>query len=102
MHEDRILSPTSYTVVCAVLVALTLVTLSVSFIPLRGVWHVVAGLTIGLIKATLVVLFFMHALVGNRVTWIVIAVSCFWLGLLVILPMSDYLTRNMVPYMPEH
>ncbi|TMQ35631.1 MAG: hypothetical protein E6K70_01165 [Planctomycetota bacterium] len=62
----------------------------------------VAGLIIGLCKASLVVLFFMHALVSSRLTWIVIAVSGFWLGLLLVLTLCDYLTRGMVPFMPGH
>jgi hypothetical protein len=43
----------------------------------------------------LVVVFFMHALVSSRVTWIVIVVACFWLGLLLVLGMTDYFTRPL-------
>jgi cytochrome c oxidase subunit 4 len=84
------------------LILLTLLTVSVSFIPLAGVWHTVVGLVIGLIKASLVVLFFMHALFSDRVTRIVIAISCFWVGLILTLTLCDYLTRGLAPFMPGH
>ena len=83
-------------IVCAVLIALTILTVGVSFFPVHGVWRIVIGLTIAFCKASLVVLFFMHALYSNRVTWSVIAVACFWLGILLVLTFSDYLTREMI------
>jgi cytochrome c oxidase subunit IV len=99
---ERVLSPATYISVCVLLVLLTILTLAISFIPIAGVWHIVLGLTIGLTKASLVILFFMHALYSTRLTWSVIAVTCFWLGLLLVLTLSDYFTRGLVPYMPGH
>jgi len=99
---ERIISPTIYVSVCVVLVLLTILTLTVSFIDVPGVWHIVIGLIIGVTKASLVVLFFMHALYSTRLTWSVIAVACFWLGLLLVLTLSDYFSRGMVPHMPGH
>jgi cytochrome c oxidase subunit 4 len=64
--------------------------------------HIVAGLIIAVCKASLVVLFFMHALISPRLTWLVILVACFWLGLLFVLTLSDYFSRGMVPFMPGH
>jgi cytochrome c oxidase subunit 4 len=101
MHE-RTLTPATYTIVCAILLALTLLTLGVSFIHLPGVWHIVVGLIIAVLKAILVVLFFMHVLISGRLTWLVVAVSCFWLGLLFVLTLGDYFTRGLVPLMPGH
>ena len=99
---ERTISPRTYVIVCIILVLFTVLTVSVSFIPLPGAWHIVAGLLIGLCKASLVVLVFMHALISSRVTWLVIAVSAFWIGLLVVLTLCDYFTRGLVPYMPGH
>ena len=90
---ERILSPATYVIVCVVLVLLTVVTMSVSFMAVPGVWHIVIGLVIGVTKASLVVLVFMHALYSTRLTWSVIAVACFWLGILLTLTMTDFLTR---------
>ena len=49
--------------------------------------------TIAVAKATLVVLFFMHVRYSTRLTWVVVAGSVFWLGILLALTFSDYLTR---------
>jgi len=102
MPGQALISPRTYTLVCVVLVLLTALTVSVSFRPLEGGWHLAAGLSIGLVKASLVVLFFMHALHSSRLTWVVIAAACFWLGLLVVLTLADYVSRNKVPFAPGH
>jgi cytochrome c oxidase subunit 4 len=56
------------------------------------------ALTIAVLKATLVVLFFMHVKYSTRLTWLVIAGSVFWLGILLALTFSDYLTRGWRTY----
>ena len=101
MH-GRTISVRTYVLVCVILVALTVLTLAVSFFHLPGAWHVVVGLLIAALKASLVVLFFMHVLVSPRLTWIVVIVSGFWLGVLLVLTLTDYMTRGSVPYMPGH
>lgn len=103
MPEQHVLSVKTYVIVLAVLVALTVLTVGVSFIPLASVWHVVSGLTIAVFKGTLVVLFFMHAIESPRVTWVVIVITIFWLVVvLIVLTMSDYFTRGLIPVMPGH
>ncbi len=101
--SERTIRPRTYVIVCALLILLTFLTVALSFYPFQnGVWHIVGGLTIALCKMSLVVLFFMHALLGDRVTWSVIAVTCFWLGILLVLTLSDYFSRQMVPSMLGH
>ena len=102
MSREHLLTPTVFVIVCAILVALTFLTLGVSLIPLAGFWHTFLGLTIALVKASLVVLFFMHVLASNRLTWIVILVAVVWLGILFGLTLNDYLTRELVPHMAGH
>jgi cytochrome c oxidase subunit 4 len=99
---ERTIAPLSYVIVCVLLVLLTVLTVAVSFAHLTGVWHTVIGLTIGVTKASLVVLFFMHAILADRVTWLVIGVVAFWLGILLVLTLADYFTRGMVPFTPGH
>lgn len=102
MAEKRTISVTSYVVVCALLIVFTVLTVTVSYIDLRGVWHVVIGLAIAAVKGALVAVFFMRTLISSRVTWIVIAVACFWLVLLLVLGMTDYASRGIIPFMPGH
>src|SRR5438309_5660000 len=101
MH-GRTISVRTYVLVCVALVALTVLTAAVSFFHLEGTWHLVLGLLIAAVKASLVVLFFMHVLVSPRLTWIVVIVSIFWLGTLLVLTLTDYFTRGNGPFMPGH
>jgi cytochrome c oxidase subunit 4 len=63
-----------------------------------GPLNIVAALGIAVFKATLVVLFFMHAKYSTKLTWAVVLGSIFWLGILLTLTMSDYLTRAWRTY----
>ncbi|HEY2762030.1 MAG TPA: cytochrome C oxidase subunit IV family protein [Pirellulales bacterium] len=102
MAHENIISVRVYVVVLTALIALTFLTVGISFIPLSSMWHVSLGLMIGSIKATLVALIFMHVIHSPRLTWIVIAVALLWLLILVSLTFTDYLTRGLVPGMPGH
>ena len=69
----------------------------IAFIDL-GPFNVVAALTIAVFKATLVVLFFMHVKYSTRLTWVVVLGSIFWLGIMFVLTIGDYLTRVWLTY----
>jgi cytochrome c oxidase subunit 4 len=99
---ERTIRARTYVIVCAVLILLTVLTLAVSFFHLPGRWHVTIGLLIALCKGSLVVLFFMHLIISSRLTWIVVAVTVFWFLILLVLTMTDYLSRNLIPYTPGH
>jgi cytochrome c oxidase subunit 4 len=99
---EHTIAPRTYVQVCVALILLTFLTVGVSFLPVKGEWHIVIGLIIAVCKASLVILFFMHALYSPRLTWAVILVTSFWLGILLVLTLSDYFTRNMVPFTPGH
>jgi cytochrome c oxidase subunit 4 len=79
------------------LTALTVATVAISFVPLAGRWHLAAGMAIGLAKASLVALFFMHLVHSPRLIKIVVAVAVFWLFILSSLTFCDYLTRGSGP-----
>jgi cytochrome c oxidase subunit IV len=101
--SERLLSPAAYIVIDVILVILTLVTIGVSFLPASGAVHLASGMAIALVKASLVVLFFMHALGSPAQTRAVIVVSVFWLVVVFMaLTLSDYLTRGMIPNVPGH
>jgi cytochrome c oxidase subunit 4 len=77
----------------ATLIGLTLLTVGVAFVDL-GVLNTILALTIAVVKALLVLLFFMHVRYSSRLTWVYIAAGLFWLALLLTFTMSDYLTRD--------
>lgn len=99
---ERTILPRTYVIICGLLVVLTVATVAISFLPLTAPWHYAIGMAIGVSKASLVVLFFMHALYSTRVTWAVILVTCFWVGVLASLTMTDYLSRGLIPFTPGH
>ena len=90
-------SATSYYVVFGALIALTLLTIGMSFVDL-GAWHTILGLIIASCKATLVVLFFMHLLMGRKLPWLALAGGFFWLSIMLGLTLTDYLTRHWLDY----
>jgi cytochrome c oxidase subunit 4 len=94
---DRIIPPTTYYNVFAALIALTLLTVGVSFIDL-GAMHTVVGLAIAIVKSLLVVLFFMHLLYSSNRSRLAIGAGLFWLGILLALTLADYFTRHWWAY----
>ena len=57
-------------------------------------FNIVIALVIASIKATLVVLYFMHARYSPKRTQLVIVCSVFWLAILLALTLADYDTRS--------
>jgi cytochrome c oxidase subunit 4 len=62
-----------------------------------GALNVIVALTIAVIKATLVILYFMHVRYSSHLIWVVFASALFWLALLFALTLSDYWTRGWLP-----
>lgn len=98
-----VILPRTQIAVLAALLVLTAATVAVSFLNIPGRWHFAAGLAIAVLKATLVILFFMHVIHSPAATRAVILVSVFWLAVVLIgLTMTDYLTRGLVEFAPGH
>ena len=76
------------------LLVLTAVTVKAAFVNL-GVFNPVVALLIATIKATLVVLFFMHVKgASEKLTAAVVVSGFFFLGILLALSLADYATRS--------
>ena len=91
--SDHIVSVRVYVTVFLALMMLTAVTVAVAFVDL-GVMNDVVALTIAVLKAVMVVLFFMHVRYSTPLTWLVIVSGFFWLMVLIGLTMSDYISRG--------
>jgi cytochrome c oxidase subunit 4 len=91
-HAEHIVPPGVYAAIILTLLVLTLITVYAAFVDL-GRFNIVVALLIATIKATLVVLFFMHAKYVPRRTKLVILAGIFWLGLLLFMTLSDYVSR---------
>jgi len=93
--SEHIVSSKLYIGIWLTLLFLTGLTAGVAFIDL-GPFNTVVALVIASVKATLVVLFFMHVkYTSEKLTKIVIASALFWLLLLLGLSLADYTTRLM-------
>jgi cytochrome c oxidase subunit IV len=82
-----------YLTVFALLMFFTALTVSVSFLDL-GPFNTLVAIVIAVTKMMLVVLYFMHARYSSRLTWAVVAGGFFWLALLLLMTLGDYLTRG--------
>jgi cytochrome c oxidase subunit 4 len=72
---------------------LTIITIGVAFINL-GAFNFPVAIAIAITKATLVILFFMHAKYSSRLTKLVIGGALFFVVTLLGLTMTDYLSRG--------
>lgn len=91
-HTEHIVSPRTYLVIILTLLALTGITVGAAYVNL-GRFNIVVALAIATLKATLVVLIFMHAKYVPQRTKLVIIAGIFWLALLLFLTLSDYASR---------
>jgi cytochrome c oxidase subunit IV len=77
-----------------ILLILTVTTAAVAFVNL-GPFNPVVALLIATIKASLVVLFFMHVKgASEKMTGVVVVSGFFFLMILLTLSLADYLTRS--------
>ena len=86
-----------YFTVFLLLMAGTALTVYVAFLDL-GVLNNIVMLGIAVTKASLVVLYFMHARHSSMLTKMTILASVVWLLILFSFTLQDYLTRGMLPY----
>lgn len=82
-----------YYTIFAALMVLTAATVAVAYVDL-GPLNTSVALSIAVLKGTLVILYFMHVRYSTRLTWVLACAAFFWLGILVVLTLSDYLSRG--------
>ncbi len=91
---EHVVSRKTYILVWVALMVLMVLTAGLSRVDL-GEWSTVVALAIAVIKALLVILFFMHVRYEDqKITWVVIIAGFFWLGIMLALSMTDYLSRG--------
>jgi cytochrome c oxidase subunit IV len=97
--SEHIVYPRVYITIFLVLMVGTGLTVLAAFQDFPGPLNAVVALTIAVIKATFVVLYFMHVRYSSRLIWLVIAAALFWLAIMFALTISDYSTRSWLPVM---
>ena len=96
LESEKIVPVRTYVLVCVALVALTVATIVLAQIDLRG-WNTVLELAIAAGQAVLSALFFMHLRWGRPMARLVAVVGLLWLGILIVGTMDDALTRGWLP-----
>ena len=96
MSMEHVVPIRVYLVIFAALILGTAITTAVAYVDL-GPLNVVVMLLIAFIKATLVVLFFMHVRFTSPLTQLAAASGFAWLVILIGLTLSDVLTRGRTP-----
>src|SRR5215510_3993887 len=95
--SEHIVQPRVYIVIFLALMVGTALTLVAAFFDFPGPLNAVVALTIATVKATLVVLYFMHVRYSGRLIWLVIASALLWLAIMFAITFSDYWTRVWQP-----
>jgi cytochrome c oxidase subunit 4 len=90
---EHVVSVTLYLAIFAALMVLTAITVAVAFVDL-GAMNTMVALGVAVLKATLVILFFMHVKYSSRLTWLVVASGFFFLLIMVAFTMSDIVSRG--------
>lgn len=94
-HEQshHIIEVGTYKLIYWLLMALLVATVLASELP-DSFPHLLIAMTIALIKAILIVLFFMHVYYSAPLTWVTAVGSFLWVGLLLGFLLSDYFSRG--------
>ena len=75
------------------LLAFLALTIGAAYVDL-GPFNTVVAILISAAKAALILLFFMHVRYSKPTMWVFAAAGFFWLGIMLVLALSDYLTRG--------
>ena len=104
MAEDRehVVPPSIYVAVLTALMVLLALTLITAFVDLDRKFgapylNMSVAVLIAIVKAVLIILFFMHVKYSSRLTWAFAGAAFVWLGIMLTLSMSDYVTRGPSP-----
>ncbi len=86
----------AYILAWVVLMLLLVLTAGVSFIDL-GSWNGPVAMAIAAVKTIIVILIFMHLKYEKKKTvWIFAVGAVFWLSIMMLLTMVDYVTRGVL------
>jgi cytochrome c oxidase subunit IV len=97
-HADHHVVPKKiYYTIFGALMLMTAITVGVAYIDL-GPINTIVAIVIACIKAMIVVLYFMHVKFGTRLVKLTVIAGLYWMGILLTLTLSDYLTRGWGTY----
>lgn len=83
-----------YIKVFVALMVLLAATLGAALVPLPGSFNLIVAMSIAIAKAVLIIMFFMHFKDSDTLTWIVGGGTLVWFGIMIVLTMTDYMSRE--------
>lgn len=86
-------SARTYLFTGAALLAFLALTIGLAYIDL-GPLNTGVAMAIALAKGVLIALFFMHLRYSKPLLWLFAGAGFFWLGIMLVLAMSDYMSRG--------
>ena len=95
--SQHVVSPKIYLAIFIALMVLTAATIAAAEMDL-GPLNLAVALAIAIVKATLVVLYFMHVRYNPKLIWLALGLALSWLGVLVLATLHDYLSRGWIPF----
>ena len=84
----------TYYIVFAALMALLVVTVGAAFIPWGSRIGIVVAMAVAIVKAVLVVMYFMHVKGSSGLTKVFVVAGLAWLAILMGITLADYHTRH--------
>lgn len=89
----------TYFTIFILLMVLLFITYAASLVNLgpHGSLNLAIAMTIAIVKATLIILFFMHVKYSSRLVWVYAGASFVWLLIMFAITFGDYLTRGWMP-----
>jgi cytochrome c oxidase subunit 4 len=91
------MTKSKYWRVFAALMVLLALTVFIAYMHINPWLAIIAAMTIAVIKAVLVILYFMHVKYNSRLTWLFVGSGFVWLGLMVLFTLTDYKSRDWTP-----
>jgi cytochrome c oxidase subunit IV len=92
--SEHIVPVRIYVMIFLVLLVGTGLTVAAAFVDFPWRLNTIVALTIATVKATFVVLYFMHVRYSTRLVWVIISAALFWMAILFAFTLADYFTRG--------
>jgi cytochrome c oxidase subunit 4 len=92
--SEHIVPVRIYLMIFFVLLVGTALTVAAAFIDFPWRFNTIVALTIATVKATFVVLYFMHVRYSARLVWVIVTAALFWMAIMFAFTFSDYFTRG--------
>jgi len=92
--SEHIVPVKVYVTIFLVLLVGTTLTVIAAFIDFPWRLNTIVALTIATVKATFVVLYFMHVRYSTRLVWVIVIAAFFWMAILFAFTLADYFTRG--------